>query len=251
MLQAVSGQTFHKRLGGPANAFRYGVDYVLMEPDQMQPTPRFFSFNRRNLFAIHDRDHGGAPNAGEGVAWVRKILSQHELHDLAQARVFLLTQPRVLGYLFNPVSFWFVTDADETLRAVIAEVSNTFGDRHSYICYHDDLRPIIPDDVISARKNFHVSPYQPIAGDYRFRFQLTPTTVAVRIDLLHGNSGLVATLTGNRTKLSTRALLRVLVRRPFGSLRVSALIHWQALKLKFKGAKYRDRPEPPQAEVSR
>lgn len=250
MLQTVSGHTYHKRIGGPKNAFRYGVDYVLCEPSVAAPSPRLFSRNARNVVALHDRDNGGAPGQGSGVAWVREVLAAHGMAELAGARVLLLTQPRVLGYLFNPVSFWLIVDDTEALRAVIAEVSNTFGDRHSYLCRHDDLRAIAPSDTISATKIFHVSPFQDIAGDYRFRFNLTADHITIRIDLLNGNKGLVATLTGARKPMSTMGLVRALIRRPFGSLRVMALIHWQALKLKLKGARYRRRPEPPKAEVS-
>ena len=250
MLQAVTGHTYHKRIGGPENAFRYGVDYILAEPERASDTPKLISFNRSNLFAIHDRDHGGVPKQGHGVSWVRTVLADRGLHQLAGARVLLLTQPRTLGYLFNPVSFWLIVDANETLRAVIAEVSNTFGDRHSYLCHHDDLRAIEAKDVLNARKVFHVSPFQPIAGEYRFRFDLNQERITIRIDLVNGNSGLVATLSGERRRLTNATLLSALFRRPIGSLRVMALIHWQAIKLKLKGALYRRRPEPPRAEVS-
>lgn len=250
MLQTVTGQTYHKRIGGPDNAFRYGVDFVLTEPERAVSGPGLFSRNRRNVVALHDADNGGLPGKGLGVPWVRQVLKDHGLDDLHEARVLLLTQPRVLGYLFNPVSFWLVVDPDNALRAVIAEVSNTFGDRHSYLCHHDDLRPIGPNDTLSARKVFHVSPFQDVAGEYRFRFNLTDRHITIRIDLINGNKGLVATLTGKRAQMTNGRLLRALIRRPIGSVRVMALIHWQALKLKLKGARYRRRPEPPRAEVS-
>lgn len=250
MLQGVSGHTYHKRIGGPDNAFRYGVDYVLTEPERPGRMPTLFSHGARNVMSLRDRDNGGAPGKGRGAAWVRDILRERGLTELAEARVLLLTQPRVFGYLFNPVSFWLIMDADETLRAVIAEVSNTFGDRHSYLCHHDDLRPITRDDVLEAEKIFHVSPFQPVGGTYRFRFAVAGDHIGIRIDFLHGNGGLVATLSGTRRTLTTRGILRVLLRRPLGSLRVMALIHWQALKLKLKGAPYRRRPTPPEAELS-
>lgn len=250
MLEAVTGHTFHKRLGGPANAFRYGVDYVLTEPDRMRTGPSLLSFDRFNLLSLHRRDNGGAPGQGLGTHWVRKVLDDHGLGCLRDARVLLLTQARVVGYLFNPVSFWLITDGDETLRAVIAEVSNTFGDRHNYLCHHPDLGPISPTDTLTARKVFHVSPFQPVAGDYRFRFALMADHISIRIDFGHEKQKLVATLVGSRRPLTNRAIIRSALRRPLGSLRVMGLIHWQALKLKLKGAQYRRRPEPPEFEVS-
>jgi uncharacterized protein len=137
------------------------------------------------------------------------------------------------------------------LRAVIAEVTNTFGDRHSYLCAHDDLREITKAETLAATKIFHVSPFQPIEGGYTFRFDITPDQVGIWIDYSRGNGGLIATLTGARKPLTTVGILRAALRRPFGSRRVLALIHWQALKLWWKGATYRPRPEPPEPEVSR
>jgi DUF1365 family protein len=157
----------------------------------------------------------------------------------------------MLGHVFNPVSFWLIRDADEALWAVIAEVSNTFGDRHSYLCHHEDLRPIAPDDRLHARKVFHVSPFQPVAGAYTFRFDIRADRVGVWIDHRNGEGGLYATLTGTRRAATTAGLIRAALRRPLGSRRVVALIHWQALKLWWKGAGYRVRPEPPAEEVSR
>ncbi len=250
MLQTVTGHTYHKRIGGPDNAFRYSVDYVLVEPERVGRLPAFMSFDRRNVVAVHAKDHGGAPKKGRGTAWVRDVLEQRGLDQLAEARIFLLTQPRMFGYLFNPVSFWLIVDADDEVRAVISEVSNTFGDRHSYLCHHDDLGPIGAQDTLTAEKIFHVSPFQPIAGEYKFRFDISSDHISIRIDYINGNAGLVATLMGKRAPLTGRGLLRAMVRRPLGSLRVMALIHWQAVKLKLKGAKYRRRPEPPKAEVS-
>jgi DUF1365 family protein len=248
--ELISGHTYHRRFGGPENAFRYGVDYVLLEPEAEARGPGLFSRNRFNLAAVHDRDHGGPRGEGSGAAWVREVLRAHGL-ELERHRVLLLAQPRVLGHVFNPVCFWMVVDADDALRAVIVEVNNTFGDRHSYLCHHDDLRPIRPRDTLGARKVFHVSPFQPVDGEYAFRFDLSPGHVGVRIDYRHGNGGLLATLTGKRAPLTSRALLAAALRRPVGSLRVIALIYAQAVKLRAKGAVYRTRPAPPAAEVTR
>jgi len=134
---------------------------------------------------------------------------------------------------------------------VIAEVTNTFGDRHSYLCHRDDLEPITRSDQILARKIFHVSPFQPVEGGYAFRFDIREDRIGIWIDYSAGNGGLLATLTGRLKPLTNGAILRASLRRPFGSRRVLALIHWQALKLAIKGARYRNRPEPPADEVTR
>ena len=244
----IRGVTFHGRKGAVENRFSYGVDYVLLNPETAVG-PGLFSRNRGNLTSLHDADHGGAPKAGQGVEWVRQVLAAHGLPGAD--RIELLAQPRVLGHVFNPVSFWLCHGPDSCLRVVIAEVSNTFGERHSYLCYREDRGEITREDSLSAQKIFHVSPFQPVEGGYQFRFDIRPDRIGIWIDYTAGAGGLIATLTGRRVPLTNGAILAACLRRPFGSRRVLALIHWQALKLYFKGAGYRAPPVPPVDEVSR
>jgi len=243
----IRGETFHGRKGAVTNSFRYGVDYLLLDADAASG-PGLFSRNRGNLLSLWDVDHGGAPQAGRGAPWVREVLAAHGLPG--GDRVELLAQPRVLGHVFNPVSFWLCHDAGG-LRVVIAEVSNTFGDRHSYLCHRPDHAPITREDTLAAAKILHVSPFQPVEGGYTFRFDIGPDRIGIWIDYTTGEGGLYATLTGPRRPLTNAGILRTCLRRPFGSRRVLALIHWQALKLALKGARYRPRPVPPVDEVSR
>jgi DUF1365 family protein len=250
-LEHIPGRTFHGRKGAVANRFTYGVDYVALDPEAPVAAPWPFRRNRAGLIALHDADHGGAPGAGRGAPWVREVLARAGLAHATAGPLTLLAQPRILGHVFNPVAFWLCHDAKGQLRVVIAEVTNTYGDRHSYLCHRDDLEPLTGADDVAARKIFHVSPFQPIAGSYRFRFDIRPDQVSIRIDYGHAAGGLVATLTGPRRPATTAGLLGAMLRRPFGSRRVLALIHWQALKLWWKGASFRPRPEPPAAEVSR
>lgn len=245
----MAGVTTHARRGGPDNAFRYGVDYLLIDPDAPGGQPALFARNRFNLLAVHDRDHGGKRNEGVGVRWARRVFAENRVYSKEKSQILLLTQPRFLGYEFNPVSFWLAMEGDD-LRAVIAEVNNPFGDRHSYFCAKPDRSPITPADAILAEKVFHVSPYQRISGDYRFRFAITPERIAIRITLLDGENGLLATLQGDLAPLTSAAILRASLRRPAGALRTIALIYWQALKLRLKGARYRTRPEPPTEDVT-
>lgn len=245
----IAGQTWHSRRGGLKNAFRYGVDYVLVDAEARVSGPRLFGRNRAALTSLWDSDHGGPPGQGQGPAWARQVLAAHQVS--LSGRIDLLAQPRVLGHVFNPVSFWLIHDDAGVLRAVIAEVTNTFGDRHSYLCVHPDLRPITKDETLNAQKLMHVSPFQPVEGGYTFRFDITPQAIGIWIDYTRGDAGVIATLTGARRPLTSGGILRAVLRRPFGSRRVLALIHWQALKLWWKGATYRPRPEPPASEVSR
>ncbi|SLN66627.1 hypothetical protein PSA7680_03527 [Pseudoruegeria aquimaris] len=244
----IAGETCHARRGGIANAFRYGVDFLLIDPDA-PARGALFSRNRFNLASVHDADHGGARGAGEGAAWARRVFAERGLaagsYDLR-----LLTQPRCLGYTFNPVSFW-LAQRDGALLAVIAEVNNTFGGRHCYFCANPDLRPITPANVIEAEKIFYVSPFQEIAGHYVFRFRIEPGEIAIRITLENGKEGVVATLTGKTRPLTSAGLAHaLLLRRPLGALRTVFLIYRQALRLRLRGATYRRAVPPPAREVS-
>ena len=244
----IEGHTYHGRKGQVRNAFRYGVDYVLLDAEAELETPGLFSRNRRNLFSVWDRDHGGRPGEGQGANWLRDVLKSRGLD--APARIMLLTQPRVLGHVFNPVSFWLCYDRQGGLFAVLAEVTNTFGERHSYLCHKPDGAAIGPSDRLAASKIFYVSPFQPVGGGYVFRFDIRTNRIGIWIDYNQKNGGLIATLTGNRRALTNGAILRAALRRPFGSRRVLGLIHWQALKLWLKRAGYRVRPAPPATDVS-
>ena len=248
-VEYIRGETFHGRRGSVSNEFRYGVDCICIEPEADGSLPLLFSRNRRNLTSLWDVDHGGHPGVGRGAAWVRDVLAAKEIE--ATGPVLLIAQPRVLGHVFNPVSFWLAHDAENRLRAVVAEVTNTYGDRHSYLCHRDDLQPITRSDQVQARKIFHVSPFQPVEGEYKFRFDIRDDRVGIWIDYRVGNDGVYATLIGSRTPLTNRAILRACFRRPFGSRRVLGLIHWQALKLWWKGAAFHARPEPPAEEATR
>ena len=245
----IAGHTWHGRKGGIENAFRYSIDYVLLDAEADIRSNWVFGRNRRGLFSLRDLDHGGAPGAGRGAAWVHDVLAAHGLKR--PERIEILAQPRVMGHIFNPVSFWLCYDADGALRVVISEVTDTYGDRHSYLCLRDDHGPIGPEDRLLATKVFHVSPFQEIRGDYQFRFDIRPDRIGIWIDHTGGNGGVIATLVGKRAPLRTAGVLKALLRRPLGSRRVLALIHWQALKLWWKGARFHNRPEPPAQEVSR
>ena len=244
----IEGQTFHGRKGAVENAFRYSIDYVLVDAEAQVTGPRLFGRNQWNVASLYDRDHGGLPKEGRGVDWVREVLSRHQLPSPDQ--VMLLAQPRFWGHVFNPVSFWLCYRG-EALTCVISEVTNTFGERHSYLCHKQDLSPIKPEDRLTAQKIFYVSPFQPVEGGYVFRFDINAERIGIWIDYGQSKGGLIATLTGKRTALRNSGILRAIWRRPLGSRRVLALIHWQAIKLWWKGANYRVRPAPPTQEVSR
>jgi DUF1365 family protein len=153
--------------------------------------------------------------------------------------IVLQTFPRVFGYVFNPVSFWFCHDRSGNLIAVLAEVNNTFGGTHSYLL-HRAGQVLREGEEIKAEKVFHVSPFNDIEGGYRFRFQLQRSVQLARIDYDDADGELLLTsLSGKGQAWSSVALLAAFLRMPFLTLGVMVRIHWQALKLWLKGVPFR------------
>jgi DUF1365 family protein len=247
-IEHIVGVTTHARKGQVGHKFRYGVDFVLLDAEAAIIGTGLFSRNRFNLVSVYDVDHGGPLKAGTGVVWVRRALKDAGL-DAPHLRLLLLTQPRFMGYSFNPVSFWLVMD-QAALVAVIAEVSTPFGDRHSYLCHAPGFAQITPATSIIKPKMLHVSPFQQVAGRYEFSFDIRADQIAIRILFRNGDESLVATLSGPRAPLSNLGMLTAALRRPFGALRTTVLIYWQALRLKLLGASYKARPTPTTNEIT-
>ena len=245
----VRARVRHARRGPVRNRFSYGTDYLLLDEGALagQAEPRLFSFGRPNLVSLYTADHG--IGAGSGVAGVRRLARAGGVDGVEH--VLLLTHPRYWGYTFNPVSFWFLTGIAGRLRAVLAEVHNTFGDRHGYLCTAADGADLAPSRWIVAPKRLHVSPFFDVAGTYRFRFRLDAGRLAVTIVYDDGaGGGLATSLVGTRRPFTDRELALALLRRPLGAARTTALIHWQALRLYRRGAPYRRRPAPPPEDVT-
>jgi DUF1365 family protein len=242
----IAGITTHARRGSISHNFRYKVDYVMIDPDALGSG--LFSRNQRNLASVYDCDHGGPLGAGRGVTWARDILAKNGCPP-ANLDLRLLTQPRFFGSVFNPVSFWLAMNGGD-LIAVIAEVSTPFGHRHSYLCNQIGFAPITDVTKIIKPKTLHVSPFQDVEGDYAFGFDIRADQIGIRIVHRNHDDGVIATLSGPRAPLTNAALIKACLRRPIGGLRTTALIYWQALRLKLKGARYRSTPIPPSDEVS-
>ena len=231
------------------NRFVYDVDYLLLDEATLDGDSGagLFSFGRPNLVSLYASDHGIA--GYRGLPGIRQLLQTAGIADTR--RVLLMTHPRYWGYTFNPVSFWFFLGDSGNLHSVLAEVHNTFGERHGYLCIDADGGDITRERWIVSAKRFHVSPFFDVKGEYRFRFLLDESRVAVRIVYDDGaGGGLDTAIVGARRPFSNRELARALMRRPFGAARVSALIHWQALRLWYKGLRYRRRPASPRRSIT-
>lgn len=246
MLEHIQARTHHARRGTLKNAFTYGVDYVLTDLGAARPL--LISRNRFNLWSLWDRRYGGRRGDGQGMPWFNAVLNERGFQPEG-AQLLLLTQPSFLWFHFNPVSFWIAL-VDGTPRAYVAEVNNTFGHRHCYFCAHEGFRPIQKGDALIAEKLMHVSPFQKVAGQYHFDFDMHETDINIRISFENGDQGVLATLSGKRRPATSSSLLWAALRRPLGAVRVLALIHWQAVVLYIKRAPFLKKQPTPELLIT-
>ena len=246
------GRVMHKRL----RPFRHRLDYrvfsLYLDLDELPALSRrlrFFSHNRWNLFGFLDRDHG----ARDGTAlrpWLDERLAEAGV-DLEGGAVRLLCFPRLLGYVFNPLTIWFCYHRSGRLAAVLYEVRNTFGEKHGYLIPVDPARA--PGDPIlqSCEKGFYVSPFIGMAATYHFRLSEPDERLAVLIrQWTPDGELLIASQTGRRRPLDDATLVRAFFAYPLMTVKVIASIHWQALKLWRKGARPVPRPPAPDHAVT-
>lgn len=245
------GNVMHERLAPVTNRFRYPVFFIHVPLSNIASLRGpLFSLNRWNLFGFHVRDYG-ARDGSDLQAWMRVILERNNVNG-ADGEIVLQTFPRVLGYVFNPVSFWLCHDREGALRAVLADVRNTFGEHHAYLLRLPDGRAITANDWMESEKRFHVSPFLAVTGRYRFRFSVDQEKSAIRID--HDNAAgelLRTSIAGRSRPLTTAALASAFIRFPWMTAGVMLRIHWQALKLWAKGVAWYRKPAPPAEEVTR
>ncbi len=250
------GLVRHTRLRPRRHAFAYDTWFLLLPMRRLQDPAALggLAVNRAAAISFHDRDHGDGRGPGEGgaLAWVEDLLRREGITD-ATGEIWLHTYPRVLGYTFKPVSFWYCHHADGRLRAIVVEVNNTFGERHCYLL--DQPREGVE---LRADKCFHVSPFCRVEGGYRFRFLRTgpaataPARTVVRVDHDDADGPLLNTsVSGVLEPVTPAALRRALWRYPAMTAMVMARIHWQALQLWLKRAGFHRKPPAPDRFVSR
>ena len=243
------GEVMHARLKPFGHRFVYTVFSLLLDIDRLDEAgkaSRIFSVNRPNLASFYECDQ--TDQQGETLRqFVDRLLAQSGQHKPA-ARVLLLCYPRIFGYVFNPISVYFVYDAAGDLTALIYAVRNTFGERHTYVA---PIRPgeFGPAGVRQERtKIFHVSPFIDMGTRYHFRVLPPGRIVRLRIhETEKGEPLLAATFVGEQKTLDTKTLATCLLKIPFMTWKITAGIHWEALKLWLKGARFRKSPPPPVA----
>jgi DUF1365 family protein len=246
------GTVTHQRTRPVRNGFRYGLYYLyvdLAELDALDRDLKRFGHNHRALVSLHDADHG--PRDGSPLRpWIDGVLASAGI-DLEGGSVCLLTFPRVMGFRFYPVSFWYCFHADGSPRAVLAEVQNTYRDHHNYLLHNNGAvfdwhtRP-------EATKAFFVSPFIQLENvRYQFHFSAPTEKLAASIyDIVEGEGLLTAAISLRAEPLTDSALRSAVLRMGPMSARALLLIHWQAVKLLVKGLKLVDHTPPPDKETS-
>ena len=224
-------QISHVRTVPLRNVFRYGTYQWLVDLDDL-PRPRPWL---RPLAGFHARDHIGDPS-GSIRGNLDRFLAAHGV-DLGGGRVLMLTHARVLGYVFNPLTVYWCHDAGGALACVVAEVHNTYHQRHAYLLRTDGRgRAQIP-------KEFYVSPFYPVDGQYRMSLPEPGGRLALTIVLDRpGGHSFVASVHGRRLPADGPALLRAAVRHPWPTMTVTARIRWQGIKLYLRGLAIAPRP---------
>jgi len=244
------GIVTHKRFRPRVHKLRYRVFSILFDLDELPELDRsltFFSRNRFNLMSFHARDHGG----GDGEAlrtYIERTLREGGI-DAGGGPIQLLCMPRILGYVFNPISVYYCYRPDGELAALLYEVNNTFGERHNYLIAVD--RPGETAVLQGSPKHFHVSPFLPVDLEYRFRVTRPTDALSVAVHV-HDGEGLIvaAALSARRTELTNGAVFRTFLMYPLLTLKVVAGIHWEALRLWLKGVRVHTKPVPPDRPVT-
>ena len=244
------GSVMHRRLTPRVHRFRYRGFWLLLDLDEVEASClrlALFSHNRFNIFSLYDRDHGDGSDMPLREQIVCK-LAQAEI-AFSGGNIRLLCMPRTLGYSFNPLSIYFCTHPDGNPAAIVYEVHNTFGERHSYVIHAETGGRIQQ----SCDKAFYVSPFLDMDLRYKFAVSLPGEKLAVTIRLSKGDEAvMVACLAGNRRALTDGVLLSLFFAMPAVTLKVMAAIHWEAIRLWLKGLRFRARTplrEPISAQI--
>ena len=241
------GVVRHRRLRPRVHAFEYPTYFLMLPLRSLRDAPHpALRRNRLGWLSFHDADHGDG--RADVLAWLDELLAIEGIDD-ARGEVWLHCYPRVLGYVFKPVSFWYCHRADGTLAAIVTEVNNTFGERHCYLLAGPDLAY---GRELRARKVFHVSPFCDVQGGYRFRFMRTALRTVARVDHDDDAGPLLQTsVSGHLGPLTAQSVRQAFFGMPLMTVGVIARIHWQALRLWLKRVPFFSKPAPPRAFTTR
>jgi DUF1365 family protein len=251
------GRVIHHRFT-PNNHFKYPIFYLRIPMRSRRLDSELLSRhgvgdNRFSWISFYDKDHGDSNI--HSLEWIESLLKEKNRQDI-DGEIWLHSFPRILGFVFNPVSFWFCHNANQELKLIVAEVNNTFGERHSYILEPPNQSTFIWGQDLHAKKIFHVSPFFDVVGNYRFRFMKQANSApnpkfVSRIDYFQDDvHTLMTSVSGTEYPLTSYKKWVAIIRFPILTLGVVLKIHWQAFKLWTKGAKFYKKPQPPQITIS-
>lgn len=236
----------HTRTRPQRNQFGYRLHYISVPVNN--PLNHCFDGSWRSGFmAFREEDHGRRDGSSL-EDWVGDLLSPY-IEKWETLNITLIAMPRVLGYVFNPISLWFCRNDAGDLLAVVCEVNNTFGETHSYLCLHDDGGVIHERDRLIAKKVFHVSPFYKREGHYEFSFEMTDIRFRATINYVgtDGKLDLHTSLKGEAIPFSPSAARSAFLSTPLVTAKAMVLIHWQALKLWWRRIVFI--PKPPQHDI--
>ena len=231
----LKAKVWHLRERPKKNEFTYSVYYVAIRLKELaSQKPTLFSFNRFNILSVYNQDLGKKDDTA-WLPWIKEEFEKAGVEMLDTDDVEVIIHPRLFGYAFNPISYWLLLDSNNSIKAVLCEVHNTFKQAHNYVLAHDDKRPIAPTDTFTAKKQLYVSPFNTVDGYYTFTFAREHGKFTSNIFYYVGNECVVKTaMSGNYSPLTSPSILGVVVKYPLMTILVVARIHFQAVKLYFK-----------------
>ena len=231
-----NGQVIHKRFKPKEHFFKYKVFSLLLDLSELSLLDKklkIFSYNKFNILSFYDIDHG--PRDGTSlISWVKENLNNNNINS-NEIKIKLLCYPRVLGYIFNPLSIFFVYDKNSNLISILYEVKNTFGEQHTYVFKIDKDNQLLEH---SCKKKFHVSPFIEMNCLYYFKI-LKPTDKLSVVINQNDDSGklLFASQDGLKNELNNKNLMISYISNPLMSFKIIGAIHFEAFKLWIKGIK--------------
>ncbi len=226
----LSGSVMHERLRPARNRFVYRIFCVRLNLDRLLELNHWwFGVDRARVMGIRTRDYG-ACDGSDLAAWMRCQLAEAGVQ--ADGEIWLQTFPRVFGYVFNPVSFWYCHDSAGGLRALLADVTSTFGERHCYLLVGPAGEPITAATTLECRKRLHVSPFCRVEGHYQFRLRDIDGTSFIAIDYFDSEGMVLRTSIGGHLRaLTALEAARAVIGQPLMTFSVIARIYWQAMRL--------------------
>ena len=231
-----NGTVIHKRFKPKKHFFKYRVFSLLLDLSELNHLDKninFFSYNNFNLISFFDKDHGERDGSSL-FEWVKKNLVENNINS-NDIKIKLLCYPRIFGYVFNPLSVFFVYDHQENLISILYEVKNTFGEQHTYIFKVDNNNLL----QHNCSKKFHVSPFIEMDCNYFFRILKPAEKISIIIDQYQLDEKILfASQDGRRVDFNSKELLKSYIKHPLMTFKIISAIHFEAFKLWAKGIRF-------------